>query len=96
MSGSNHTTLKGCLSSSGGGYMLTDAAGTQYQLTGDTSKLSAHVNNEVEVKGSAAGMSGSSSSAGSQTAAGPAGGGSAQTFNVTKVKKLSSNCSTSK
>jgi Protein of unknown function (DUF5818) len=96
MSGSNHTTLKGCLSSSGGGYMLTDAAGTQYQLTGDTSKLSAHVNNEVELKGSAAGMSGSSSSAGSQTAAGTAGEGSAQTFNVTKVKKLASNCSTSK
>jgi len=92
MSGSNHTTIRGCLHSSGEGYTLTDAAGTQYQLAGDTSKLSAHVNNEVEVRGSASGSSGSS--AGSQTAAGSAAAG--QMFSVTKIKKLSSNCSTSK
>jgi Protein of unknown function (DUF5818) len=86
--GSGNTTLRGCLSSSGGGYTLTDASGTQYQLSGDTSKLSQHVNNEVEVKGSTSGSSGygsgstgasasTGSSAGSQSATGSAGTGSA-------------------
>ena len=105
--GSGHTTLRGCLSSSGGGYTLTDASGTQYQLSGDTSKLSQHVNNEVEVKGSTSGSSGygsgstgasasTGSSAGSQSATGSAGTGSAgQMFNVTKVKKVSGSCNTS-
>lgn len=104
--GSGNTTLRGCLSSSGGGYMLTDASGTQYQLSGDTSKLSQHVNNEVEVKGSTSGSSGygsgstgasasTGSSAGSQSATGSAGTGSAgQMFNVTKVKKVSGSCNT--
>ena len=98
-SGHGHTTLRGCLSSSGGGYTLTDASGTQYQLSGDTSKLSQHVNNEVEVKGSTSGSTGASastgSSAGSQSAAGSAGAGSAgQMFTVSKVKKLSGSCNT--
>src|SRR5438445_4895843 len=86
--GSGNTTLRGCLSSSGGGYTLTDASGTQYQLSGDTSKLSQHVNNEVEVKGSTSASSGygsgstgasasTGSSAGSQSATGSAGTGSA-------------------
>lgn len=99
----SNTTLRGCLSSSGGGYTLTDASGTQYQLTGDTSKLSKHVNNEVEVKGSSASGSGSTgasastgSAAGSQSATGSAGtGSSAQMFNVNKVKKISGSCNTS-
>ena len=106
-SGHGHTTLRGCLSSSGGGYTLTDASGTQYQLSGDTSKLSQHVNNEVEVKGSTSASSGygsgstgasasTGSSAGSQSATGSAGAGSAgQMFNVTKVKKISGSCNTS-
>ena len=105
--GSGNTTLRGCLSSSGGGYTLTDASGTQYQLSGDTSKLSQHVNNEVEVKGSTSGSCGygsdstgasasTGSSAGSQSATGSAGTGSAgQMFNVTKVKKVSGSCNTS-
>jgi len=76
MNGSE-TTIRGCLNSSGGGYSLTDASGTTYQLQGDTSKLSAHVNNEVELKGSASG----SSSAGSSASAGSAGSaGGSQTF----------------
>jgi Protein of unknown function (DUF5818) len=99
-SGRGSTTLRGCLSSSGGGYTLTDASGTQYQLSGDNSKLSQHVNNEVEVKGSTTGSSGASASsgsaAGSQSATGSAGTGSAgQMFNVTKVKKVSGSCNTS-
>src|SRR5215467_14133549 len=62
MSGGEQT-LQGCLASSGGSYTLTDASGTQYQLEGDTSKLSSNVNNEVEVKGTAS--SSASSGAGS-------------------------------
>jgi hypothetical protein len=97
MNGGSNTTLRGCLSSSGGGYALTDASGTQYQLSGDTSKLSDHVNQEVEVKGSASGSGASAStgsSAGSQAATGSAGAGtSGQMFSVTKVKKVSGTCS---
>lgn len=85
--GGSETSIKGCLNSSGGNYTLTDASGTTYQLQGDTSKLAAHVNSEVEIKGSA----GSSASAGSASSA-----GGAQTFTVSKVKKVSSSCSTSK
>lgn len=88
MNGKGHTTLRGCLSSSGGGYTLTDASGAQYQLTGDSSKLSQLVNDEIEVKGSAE----AGSSAGSQTATGSSGRTSNQMFNVTKVKKVSSKC----
>jgi Protein of unknown function (DUF5818) len=97
----DNTTLRGCLNSSGGGYTLTDASGTQYQLTGDTSKLSKHVNNEVEVKGNTtSGSMGASAStgsaAGSQSATGStAAGSSGQMFNVTKVKKISGTCNTS-
>ena len=104
-SGRGSTTLRGCLSSSGGGYTLTDASGTQYQLSGDTSKLSQHVNNEVEVKGTTSGSSGTGSadastsngsSAGSQSATGSAAAGSAgQMFTVSKVKKISGSCNTS-
>jgi Protein of unknown function (DUF5818) len=97
MNGGSNTTLRGCLSSSGGGYALTDASGTQYQLSGDTSKLSDHVNQEVEVKGSSSGSGASAStgsSAGSQAATGSAGAGtSGQMFSVTKVKKVSGTCS---
>lgn len=95
-SGRNQTKLRGCLSSSGGGYTLTDASGAQYQLTGDTAKLSQHVNNEIEVKGSASGGTAyGNTSPGSQTSTGPAGApSSGQMFNVTKVKKVSSTCNT--
>jgi len=93
MNSGSETTIRGCLNSSGGGYSLTDASGTTYQLQGDTSKLASHVNNEVELKGTASGASsaGSSANAGSASSA-----GGSQMFNVTKVKKVSSSCSTSK
>ncbi|HEV3511368.1 MAG TPA: hypothetical protein VGS05_06665 [Candidatus Sulfotelmatobacter sp.] len=92
----SETTIQGCLNSSGGSYTLTDASGTTYQLQGDTSKLSAHVNNEVELKGTASGSSSAGSTAGSSASTGSATGSSAgsQMFNVTKVKKVSSTCST--
>lgn len=100
-SSGSETTIRGCLNSSGGSYTLTDASGTTYQLQGDTSKLSSHVNNEVEIKGTASGASGegaagsTSPSAGSSASTTGSAAGS-QMFNVTKVKKVSGTCSTTK
>ena len=90
----SQTKLRGCINSSGGGYTLTDASGTQYQLTGDTAKLSQHVNNEVEVRGSTSGGSAyGNTSPGSQASTSPAGAApSGPMFNVTKVKKISNTC----
>jgi hypothetical protein len=48
---STDTTVQGCLSGTSGNYMLTDANGMMYQLTGDESQLSANVNKQVEVIG---------------------------------------------
>jgi len=46
-------TVQGCLTGTSGNYMLTDATGVMYQLTGDESQLSANVNKQVEVTGTA-------------------------------------------
>jgi hypothetical protein len=50
---SSGNTVQGCLGGSSGNYMLTDASGTMWQLTGDESQLSANVNKQVEVMGTA-------------------------------------------
>lgn len=94
----SETTLQGCLAGSAGSYTLTDASGTQYQLEGDTSKLSDNVNSEVEVKGTASASSSASASgsAASSGAASPSSGAGAKTFNVTKVKKVSGSCPSGK
>lgn len=96
--GGSETTLQGCLAGSAGSYTLTDASGTQYQLAGDTSKLSGNVNNEVEVKGTASASSASSAASGSAASSGASSPSSAgaKTFNVTKVKKISSSCTSGK
>lgn len=46
-------TIEGCLTGTSGNYMLTDATGVVYQLTGDESEFSANVNKEVQVTGTA-------------------------------------------
>jgi hypothetical protein len=46
-------TIEGCLTGASGNYMLTDATGVMYQLTGDESAFSPNVNKEVEVTGTA-------------------------------------------
>jgi len=50
---SSGSAIQGCLSGSSGNYMLTDTSGTMWQLTGDESQLSANVNKQVEVMGTA-------------------------------------------
>jgi Protein of unknown function (DUF5818) len=93
-------SIEGCLSGSAGSWNLTDQSGKTWQLAGDTSKLSDHVGHQVRITGSdnsgSASNSGSGSTGGSSTASSGAGSasGSQSTFNVKKVKMISSTCST--
>ena len=79
---SGHTTVEGCLQTSGGNYTLTANNGTTYQLTGDTSKLSDHVGHEVKITGT------SSTAASSTTAGAP----SQATLEVKSMKHISKTC----
>lgn len=92
-------TMQGCLSGSAGNFTLTSSSGTTYQLAGDTSKLTDHVGEEVEITGtpssSGAGTSPSSSASNPSSSSGSSMGGG-QTINVTNVKKVASSCSTGK
>lgn len=87
----DETTIQGCLTSSGSNYILTDASGTQYQLQGDTSKLSSNVNNQVQVKGTAGAGAGSAGATATSS-----GAGAGQSFTVSKVKKVSGSCNAAK
>ena len=96
--GSSTMTVDGCLSGSGGHYMLKDkTSGTSYMLTGATAKLDKHVGHEVQVTGTlssggdASETSGMSNSAG-QTTSGNA-GMNGQTLNVTSMKHVAASCS---
>ena len=82
-SSGGHTSVEGCLSSSGGNYMLTDKNGTSYRLSGDTAKLSEHVGHEIKVTGSL----GSST-----TAAGTTGTSSEKTLEVSSFKHIAKTC----
>lgn len=82
----SHTSVEGCLSSSGGKYMLTDQQGKAFELMGDTSKLAEHIGHEVMITGTES--KGSASSAGHTMA-----NESAQsTIEVTSVRDISKTC----
>ncbi|MGA8619721.1 MAG: DUF5818 domain-containing protein [Candidatus Sulfotelmatobacter sp.] len=83
---SGQQTVKGCLSSSGGTYTLTDKSGKTFQLAGDTAKLSDHVGHEIKVTGTVSSSSASSSDATGQTGAGQ------PTLEVSSVKHISKTC----
>jgi hypothetical protein len=96
-------SIEGCLNGSAGSWTLTDQSGKTWQLAGDTSKLSDHVGHQVRISGtdnsgsgSSSGSMGSSPNPSSGTNASGAGSssGSQSTFNVKKVKMISSTCST--
>ena len=107
---SNGNVIQGCLSGSSGNYMLTDVSGTMWQLTGDESQLSANVNKQVEVMGTASGGASaeshtpdSNASGNSAEASGTTGSASAsantngaKTLAVTTVRKVADSCSTGK
>jgi hypothetical protein len=82
-SGTTQTTIQGCLMNSGETYTITDSAGKEYQLTGNTESLSSHVHQQIKVKGMVAGTQGT----GSATTA-----GSGEAFQVSKVTKISDSC----
>jgi hypothetical protein len=103
-SGMTGETIHGCLSGSAGNYTLTDSAtGKTYNLSGDSTDLSAHVGQDIQVKGSAANSSAgmnnqSSNPSSSASSSGTSGAGqsatASETFNVTNVTKISDTCST--
>ena len=97
----NESTIQGCLTSSGGNFILTDAAGMQYQLQGNASRLQPHVNTEVQVRGMASAASSDSGASsdqgmGAQGTGAAAAAGSTQMFTVSKVKKISGSCTAAK
>ena len=78
----NAQSIEGCIAGAAGSFTLTDAAGKTYQLAGDTSKLADHVGHSVQIMGSE-----EPSSAGAAASS-----GAPVTFNVKKVKMVSSSC----
>lgn len=96
-SGGNHTSIQGCLSGSGGSYTLTDQSGKSYQLEGDTSTLSEHVGQEVQLTGKESGSSSGSMGTPSATSTTTPGTSTESLkFNVSKVKKISDTCTSTK
>lgn len=84
-------TISGCLSKSGGNYILTDAqSGTVYSLAGNTDQLSAHIGHQVEITG----QPGQSGTANANVNPGSATSGSAGqiSFQVSAVQHLSDHC----
>lgn len=79
-----HTTVEGCLSSSGGNYMLTDKSGQVYQLTGDTAKLNEHIGHEMKITGTTSSAKASGESSGAM--------GAKETIDVTSFKHISKTC----
>ena len=88
---SGQTTVQGCLQGSNGSYALMTDSGTSYPLQGDTSKLSKHVGNEVQITGTPS-EAGSSRNATSPNA-GTSNGGSQETLRVNNLKRISKSCS---
>jgi hypothetical protein len=83
--------VQGCLSNTGGQYLLTSDQGKTFILAGDTSKLDEHVGHEVIISGTrksagnTAGPSGESAGTMSDQANRP-------TLNVISVKHVSTTC----
>ncbi|MDT8067422.1 MAG: DUF5818 domain-containing protein [Terriglobia bacterium] len=95
-SSSSEQTIQGCLSQGANGFTLADASGTTYNLTGDTSKLSSHVGEQVAVKGTPSSSAASTSgAAGSEASSASPSSASGQNFDVKSVKRISKSCSTS-
>jgi len=84
----SHTTVEGCLSGSAGSYVLTDMKGNNFELTGNTAKLSEHVGHEIKVTGTESAASTSTNSGASNSTMGPA----QKTIDVTSFKHISKTC----
>jgi hypothetical protein len=93
------SSVEGCLGGSAGNFTVIDKSGTTYQLQlpagADTSKLNAHLGEEVRVTGTMANAKqpGDTSSASSASASGAAGAsGSQPSIAVTKIDKVGDKC----
>jgi hypothetical protein len=88
-------TVDGCLSGSGGSYMLKDkSSGTTYALAGDTSKLAKHVGHEVKITGTASSSGASSSSAANAASSGDTSSMAGQsTLTIASMKHVAATCS---
>lgn len=86
----SETTVQGCLQGSSGSFTLTDKAGTAYQLSGDTSKLTEHVGHEVQIKGTTSASNSPADS--SSNPSGVSAGGSQTSLTVKDVKHISKTC----
>jgi hypothetical protein len=84
-------TIQGCLQRSEGNFMLTDAAGTTYQIEGDTSKLTEHIGHEVQITGTKS-TSSSASASGSPESGSKSSASQQQTIQVQDVKHISATC----
>lgn len=82
---SRQMTIEGCLATSGDNYMITDSAGTRYRLTGSTSNLRSHVNEQVKVTGTGVGTGTQGTGTATTTE-------TTETFHVAKVTKISDSC----
>jgi hypothetical protein len=87
-------TVEGCLAGSDGGYTLSDKKGATYQLVGDTSKLAAHVGQQVKVEGHVKGTSGAGTSNSGKTVSSGGTGMETTPINVKSVKQVSETCKT--
>lgn len=76
-------SVEGCLSGAADTFVLTDAKGKTYELTGDTSMLKDNVGHQVRLYGNVG-----SSGGGEKTSA----RGPQATFGVKKVESLSDTC----
>lgn len=76
-------SIEGCLSGAADTFVLTDANGKTYELTGDTSGLKENVGHKVRLQGNVG-----SSGGGEKINA----GGPQATFGVKKVQSLSNTC----
>jgi hypothetical protein len=84
-SAAGQQSVTGCLSSSGGAYMLTAKSGKTYDLTGDTAKLSDHVGHEMKITGTISPASATSSGAMGKN-------GGEETIDVASFKHISKTC----
>lgn len=86
-------TVEGCLSGTDGNYTLKGQSGTNYNLTGATSPLSAHVGHEVQITGSLASSTETSGTNGPNNAPTSAtSGANPTTLNVISVKHIAASC----
>jgi hypothetical protein len=81
--GRGKETVEGCLSGAANTFVLTDASGRTYELTGATHELNANIGHKVRLTGTRGSTGGGARISAS---------GNQRTFGVKKVESLSNSC----